>query len=302
MSQTQRLALLEIFKKLPFTITGDPVEQRVAMETALTSMPLPADVTVTPGTLGGVRVVTFDVDGVDTSRVLLHFHGGVYVLGSARAGAGLAAALGRNGGTRVISVDYRLAPEDPYPAALDDAVAAYCALLERTPAMHIAVSGESAGGGLAVALLLRLKESGIALPTSSLLLSPWVDLTLTGRSMTTKASVDPSVLTPDGLQLRVPDYIGGADPTDPLISPIFADLSGLPPMLIQVGSHEILLDDAVRLAARTAAHDVQVTLQVTPEVPHVFQAFAPILDEGKAALRNGGAFVRSHLEATEGLR
>lgn len=296
MSKKQRLALTEIFAHLPFAITGDPAEQRVRMEAALTAMPLPEDVTSTPGTLGGVPVLTIDVEGVDSSKVLLHFHGGVYVLGSARAGAGLAAALGRHAGMRVVSVDYQLAPENPYPAALEDAVAVYRAVLEQTPASHIAVSGESAGGGLAAALLLRLREASLPLPTASVLLSPWVDLTLTGQSMTSKASVDPSVLTPEGLRIRVPDYLGGADPVLPFISPIFADLTGLPPMLIQAGSHEILLDDAIRLAAAAAAHDVEVTLQVTPEVPHVFQAFAAILDEGKTALASAGAFLRTHVD------
>jgi epsilon-lactone hydrolase len=246
--------------------------------------------------LGGVPVLTIDVDGVDSSKVLVHFHGGVYVLGSARAGAGLAAALGRHAGVRVISVDYRLAPEHPYSAAIDDALVVYRAVLEQIPSSQIALSGESAGGGLVAALLLRLKELGLPLPASSVALSPWVDLTLSGQSMSSKASIDPSVLTPEGLRIRVPDYLGGMDPATPDISPIFADLSGLPPMLIQVGSHEILLDDAVRLAAQAAAHDVEVTLQVTPEVPHVFQAFAAVLDEGKAALRGAGAFLRTHFE------
>ena len=296
MSKQQRLALAGIFRQLPFTIAGDPAEQRAAMEAALTAIPLPGDVTTTPGVLGGVPVVTIDVDGVDSSKVLVHFHGGVYVLGSARAGAGLAAALGRHAGVRVISVDYRLAPEHPYPAAIDDALAVYRAVLEQIPSSQIALSGESAGGGLVAALLLRLKELGLPLPASSVALSPWVDLTLSGQSMSSKASIDPSVLTPEGLRIRVPDYLGGMDPATPDISPIFADLSGLPPMLIQVGSHEILLDDAVRLAAQAAAHDVEVTLQVTPEVPHAFQAFAAVLDEGKAALRGAGAFLRTHFE------
>jgi epsilon-lactone hydrolase len=285
-----------MFGHLPFDIAGDPAVQRPAMEAALTAIPLPPDVTTTPGILGGVPVLRIDADGVDTSNVLLHFHGGVYVLGSARAGAGLAADLGRSAGARVISVDYRLAPEHPYPAAIDDAVAVYQALLEHTPSAQIVVSGESAGGGLAIALLLRLKEAGLPLPAASVVMSPWADLTLSGQSMSGKASVDPSVLTPEGLKIRVPDYLGGADPETPDISPIFADLSGLPPMLIQVGSHEILLDDAVRLAANAAAHDVDVRLEVTAEVPHVFQAFAAVLDEGQAALGSAGEFLRTHLQ------
>jgi acetyl esterase/lipase len=295
MSTKQRVALTEIFAHLPFAITGDPVEQRVKMEAALTAMPLPDDVTTTRSALGGVPVLTVDAGDVDSSTVLLHFHGGVYVLGSARAGAGLAASLGRQSGMRVVSVDYRLAPEHPYPAALDDAVAVYRAVLEQTPASRIAVSGESAGGGLATALMLRLRDAGLPLPAAAVLMSPWADLTLTGQSMTSKASVDPSVLTPDGLRTRIPDYLGGADPATAFISPVFANLTGLPPMLIQAGSHEILLDDAVRLAAAAAAHDVEVTLQITPQVPHVFQAFAAILDEGKAALASAGTFLRTHV-------
>jgi epsilon-lactone hydrolase len=298
MSKQQRLALNEMFGHLPFDIAGDPAVQRPAMEAALTAIPLPPDVTTSPGILGGVPVLRIDAGGVDTSNVLLHFHGGVYVLGSARAGAGLAAGLGRSAGARVISVDYRLAPEHPYPAAIDDAAAVYQALLEHTPGAQIVVSGESAGGGLAIALLLRLKEAGLPLPAAAVVMSPWADLTLSGQSMSGKASVDPSVLTPGGLKIRVPDYLGGADPETPDISPIFADLSGLPPMLIQVGSHEILLDDAVRLAANAAAHDVDVRLEVTAEVPHVFQAFAAVLDEGQAALGNAGQFLRTHLQDT----
>lgn len=296
MSKKQRLDLIDLFRQLPFGITGDIAAQRAAMEQALTRVPLPADVTTTPGTLGGVPVLNVDIDGAGSPEVLLHFHGGVYVLGSARAAAGLGSALARHTGARVVCVDYRLAPENPYPAALDDAVAAYRALLEQTQSSRIALSGESAGGGLAVALLLRLREAGLPLPASAVLLSPWADLTLSGQSMSAKASVDPSVLTPEGLRARVPDYAGGTDPAAPLISPVFADLSGLPPLLIQAGSYEILLDDAVRLAARAAAADVEVTLQVTPEVPHVFQAFSAILGEAETALRNAGAFVRTHFD------
>ncbi|MBM9506306.1 alpha/beta hydrolase [Actinacidiphila acididurans] len=295
MSKQQRDALNRMFRNLPFSIEGDPAVQRAAMEAALTAAPLPPDVTVTEGTLGGIPVVQVDVDGVDTSRTLLHFHGGVYVLGSARSSVGLAAGLGRHAGVRVISVDYRLAPEQPYPAAVEDALAAYKGLLANTAESRIAVSGESAGGGLAAALQLRLKEEGLALPAASVLLSPWTDLTLSGRSLTGKASVDPSVLTAEGLKTRAYDYLGGADPRNPEISPVFGDLSGLPPMLIQVGSHEILLDDALRLAATAAAHDVDVKLEVTAGVPHVFQAFAEVLDEGKAALASIGGFLRAHL-------
>jgi monoterpene epsilon-lactone hydrolase len=160
---------------------------------------------------------------------------------------------------------------------------------------RIAIAGESAGAGLVAATLVALKQAGLPLPTSAVLMSPWVDLTLSGDSMTRKAAVDPA-LTPAGLRRRAGDYVGGGDPAGELVSPIFADLSGSPPLLLQAGSHEILLDDAVRLAARAAAADVAVSLEVTPGVPQVFQGFAAMLDEGDAALTNAGRFVRAHLD------
>jgi monoterpene epsilon-lactone hydrolase len=158
----------------------------------------------------------------------------------------------------------------------------------------LTIAGESAGAGIAAATLVALKHVGLAQPSAAVLMSPWADLTLSGDSVSGKAPLDP-VLTPEGLARRAADYLAEGDPAGELVSPIFADLTGLPPLLIQAGSHEILLDDATRLAAHAAAADVAVTLEVTPGVPHVFQGFAAILDQGEAALTSAGEFLRAHL-------
>ena len=191
-----------------------------------------------------------------------------------------------------------LPPEHPYPAAFDDAKAAYEGLLaEGIDPSNIAVSGESAGGGLAVALLLALRDADLPMPSSAFLMSPYADLTLSGRTLVDKQEFDP-LLTGEALRRRVPDYVGAGDPSDPYISPIFGDLRGLPPMLIQVGSHEILLSDAIRLAGRAAEADVAMTLEVTPGVPHVFQAYAALLDEGDAALNRAAEFLKTRFSVT----
>ena len=286
MTQQQREAIDSIFRNGPLDIGGDPAVQREVFTGMLASRPLPDDVILTPSAIGGVPVVEIEIDGVAPAGTLLWFHGGFYVLGSPRTSAALASTVARRTGMKVISVDYRLAPEHPYPAALDDAVACYRAILgsaEGRDPGRVAVVGESAGAGLAAALLIAARNQGLAMPAAGVLFSPYADLTLIGDSMKTKAGVDPS-FTAEAIARRAADYVGGADPADPLISPVFADLRGLPPLLIQVGTHELLLDDAVRLAARAAAADVPVTLEVTPGVPHLFQAFAAMLDEGDAAL------------------
>jgi monoterpene epsilon-lactone hydrolase len=297
MSSQQKAELDALMRQLPLDFGGDLAEQRLLLEQLMTSIPLPADVTATPSAHGGVPAVDITVPGVRADRVLLYFHGGAYTMGSAQTAAGLAAGLAREAGAPAVSVDYRLAPEHPYPAALDDALAAYQGLLDEGFALgRIALAGESAGAGLAAATLVSIRDAGLPMPAAAVLMSPWADLTLSGTSITGKAAVDP-VLTGSGLRRRAVDYAGGADPRTPAISPVFADLTGLPPLVIQAGTHEVLLDDAIRLAAAAAAADVSVTLDITAGVPHVFQGFASLLDEGAQALARGGAFVRSRLDA-----
>jgi epsilon-lactone hydrolase len=225
----------------------------------------------------------------------------VYVLGDASQAASLASQIGRRTQAKVISVDYRLAPEHPYPAAVDDALAAYQALLQGgTAPADIAFAGESAGGGLVVATLVNARDHGLPLPAAAYLMSPYADLTLAGTTMDTKRAVDP-LLSRELLQPRVSDYTAGRDAALGLISPIFADLSSLPPLIIQGGTHEVLLDDAIRLARQAATADVAVTLDITPRVPHVFQTFYAILDEAAAALDRAGEFLSAHLATAERL-
>jgi monoterpene epsilon-lactone hydrolase len=298
-SQEQREAIDELLRQGPLDLGGEVNEQRLIFDEMVAAIPVPADVSSSTTSLGGIPVIDVEVDGVEPEKVILYLHGGAYAIGSAASSVGLAADLARRAGARLVSVDYRLAPEHPHPAALDDAVAAYKGLLDlQGSGARIAIAGESAGAGLAVATLVALKAAGLPQPTAAVLMSPWVDLTLSGESVAGKAAVDPA-LTPEGLERRARDYVAAGDPKNGLISPLFADLTRLPPLLIQVGSHEILLDDATRLAARAAAADVAVTLEVTPQVPHVFQGFAAMLEEGDAALTSAGEFLRKHLGAVQ---
>lgn len=298
MSKQQRDALAQMLREGPLDLGGDVAEQRGIFEQMMAAVPIPGDVTTSSTVLGGVPVVSVEIQGAKSDAVIFYLHGGAYAIGTAASSIGLASELARRAGAKLVTVDYRLAPEHPYPAAIDDAVAAYTGLLESgVPPSSVAIAGESAGGGLAVATLAALRDLALELPAVGAVMSPWADLTLSGASLSTKASVDPA-LTPGGLARRADDYAGDEDRRNGLISPMFADLRGLPPLLIQAGSHEILLDDAVRLAARAAADDVAITLEITPGVPHVFQGFAAILDEGDDALTRAGEFLARGLKGS----
>jgi epsilon-lactone hydrolase len=265
MTQQQREAVAGLLRASPFDPAGDLREQRPVFEKMITAAPVPADVVTTPDQLGGVPVIRVGIRGTTTDGVILYFHGGFFAIGSAATSVGLAADLARQARMRAVTVDYRLA-----------------------------LAGESAGANLAVVTLAAIARVGLPQPASAVLMSPWADLAGTGDSLKTKADVDP-VITADAIRVRARDYLGGADACDPAVSPVYGSLAGLPPLLIQTGSDEVLLDDAIRLAARAAYDDVAVTLDAVPGVPHVFQAFAAILDEGGAALTRAGAFLRQHI-------
>ncbi|WP_158862294.1 alpha/beta hydrolase fold domain-containing protein [Leifsonia sp. AG29] len=294
MTRAQAEQIEALLRDGPLDLGGPLDVQRPLLDQLMTSHPLPAGVVLEERTRGGVPTIEIAAEH-EEGGVILYFHGGAYALGSARGGAGLAAELTTRTGSRAVSVEYRLAPEHPHPAALDDAVAAYRGLLAAgVPAGRIIVAGESAGGGLTLALLLALRDHGEALPAAGIVLSPWADLELRGSTITSKAAVD-AALTRGALQTRARDYAAGSEPSHPLLSPVNGDFTGLPPLMVQVGSHEILLDDALRVAARAAEADVAVTLQVTPHMPHVFQGFASDLTEGATALDAAAAFIATHL-------
>lgn len=246
-------------------------------------------------TLGGLSTDRHEPRRGPGRGVVLYLHGGGFVMGSSRTHRGISGRLAREVGAAVYTVDYRLAPEHPYPCALEDAAAAYRALLaEGVAPSRIAVAGDSAGGNLAFALMLKLKGEGTPLPAAVVGLSPFVDMTGSGASMTANASLDPFLDV-----VRLPDVVGayapGLDPLDPLLSPLFGDLEGLPPSLIQCGGDEILLDDARRMHGALLAAGVASELEVWPRMPHVWQAFAGFLPEGRRAIGRIAAFLSAHV-------
>ena len=253
-----------------------------------------ADVTVEPLRAGGVRAEWTSTPGGTADAAILYRHGGGYVIGSLDSHRHLVSEAGRAAGCWVLSLDYRLAPEHPFPAAVNDAVAGYRYLLARDiKPGRIAIAGDSAGGGLVVAAMVAIRDAGLPQPGCGWGISPWVDREAIGGTMTTKAAADPTVQQAGILDMaRL--YLNGADPRSPLAAPLYADLKGLAPLLIQAGACETLLDDAIRLAQIAGAADVYVDLQIWPEMIHVWHLFHPELKAGKRAIEEGGAFVRAH--------
>jgi acetyl esterase/lipase len=268
-------------------------EQRTRLdELGRRGIRLPRHVLVCPVQVRGVHAEWVEPRQPATA-VILYLHGGGYCLCSPNTHRGLAARLALATPARVLLLDYRLAPEHPFPAALEDALnACFWLLDEGVPPQHLVIAGDSAGGGLTLATAIRLREAGAPLPAALVCLSPWTDLTFSGASIRALAGVDPILRWRETPMVRY--YTGDYPPDHPLISPLFADLHHLPPTLIHAGSQEILLDDARRLAEKLHAAGVPVTLEIWPGMWHVFQIFAPFVPEAQQSIEKIGAFVRQH--------
>ncbi len=255
----------------------------------------PTGTTVTRHDAGGVKAVRVATGGSFAGRHILYLHGGAYNFGAPSYYRDFIWRVAAASCARVLCIAYRLAPEHPFPAAVDDAVAAYRWLLaERAAPQQTAMMGDSAGGGLVFATLLRLRDAGMPLPRAAIALSPWTDLAMTGQSLRINAGADPALKT-EHTAWFARSYLAGADPRHPYASPLYGDLAGLPPSLIQVGSDEILRDDAERMADRLRAAGCRVELEVWPRMPHSWQLFARVVPEGRRAIARVGAFVQGEL-------
>ena len=244
---------------------------------------------------GGVPAEWVTAPGCDPARAVLYLHGGGYVIGSINTHRRLAYDISAASGARVLVIDYRLAPEHPFPAAIEDAAKAWRWLLQQGfAASRLAIAGDSAGGGLTLATLVNLRDQKLGLPACAVAISPWVDLEGVGTSITGRAAQDPMVQK-DGLLWMAGLYLNGKDAKTPLAAPLHADLKGLPPILVQVGTAETLLDDATRIAEKLHAAGVDVRLAIWPNMLHVFPLFAPILSEGRDGCLEIGSFIRSRI-------
>jgi len=281
--------------KLPPSASLTIAERRAQYERAERVFPTPADVVIERVAAPVRPAEWLRPPHARTDVTVLYLHGGGYVIGSPRSHRHLAAAIAGAAGSAALLVDYRLAPEHPFPAALEDALAAYQWLLGRgLAAGGVVVAGDSAGGGLTIATLLAIRDRGLPRPAAGVCISPWVDLTCSGATYATKAAVDP-IVTRQSVSMMAQAYAGAGDLKAPLLSPLYADLRGLPPLLVQVGSDEVLLDDALGLGERARAAGVDVTVEEWPAMIHVWHWFLPMLAEAERAIGVIGDFVRARL-------
>ncbi|MGW4914483.1 alpha/beta hydrolase [Streptomyces sp. NPDC004270] len=296
MSKEQR-AQVDAMMRQPRPEGPRPVEAiRAGFKALMAQMIVPDGIRTTQTALGDRPALHVEPDSGQRAGTILYFHGGGWVFGSPETALSLTGHLVVKTGFGAYSPDYRLAPEHPFPAAIEDTLSAYRALLDRgEDPSAIAFAGDSAGGGLAVTTCLAARDAGLPLPAAVVTFSAGLDATRTGRSMDTKEGIDP-IFTRESVEHTGAMYLAGADPHQPLLSPaVLADLTGFPPMLVQVGTNEILLDDSTRLAARARAAGVDVILDITADVPHVFQSFAGVLDEADQALDRAALFLTQHV-------
>lgn len=297
MTTEQRRALAEQLRLAPAQHPTTIDEMRAGFAALMGSFPVPGGIRTTPTRLADRDAVLVEPGADQRPGTLLYFHGGSFLLGSPTTAMSITGQLVLRSGMRALSLDYRLAPEHPFPAAIDDGVAAYRDLLAQgTPPSSIAFAGDSAGGGLSVTTCLAARDAGLPLPAAIVAFSAGLDHTRSGSSMVTKDGVDP-FFTAEAMRSTGDLYLAGQDPAQPLLAPaVHADLHGLPPMLLQVGTNELLLDDSVRLADRARDAGVDVILDVTADVPHVFQAYVDVLDEAAEALDRAALFLRQRVE------
>src|SRR5882724_7641082 len=293
MSHSEIDAVRELLRSRPRP-TGF-AERRERLDAIGSTSPVATDIRLEATDADGVAAEWSLAPGSDPSKVLLFFHGGGYCSGSIVSHRGMVTEAGRGARARTLAVGYRLAPEHPFPAAIEDARSAYRFLLDQGIApSKIVIGGDSAGGGLALALMTSVRDAREPLPACAWLVSPWVDLQMTGASLAEKAGADPQI-SKSYLKELASAYLAGADPANPLVSPLNADLAGLPPLLVQVGSAETLLDDAVRIARRAGAADVRVNLEIWPHMIHAWHLWAAQLEAGRRAIASAGAFIRARL-------
>lgn len=294
MPSEQLQTIIDALRSRPPLHQPSVEESRAGMEQLAELFPVSPDVRLEPVSADGVPAEWIAAPEATADRTIFYLHGGGYTLGSINTHREMVSRLSRAAGARALAINYRLAPEHPFPAAVEDSTAAYRWLLGNglNPG-RIVIAGDSAGGGLTMATLVALRDAGDPLPAAAVCLSPWVDLEGLGESATTKAAVDPMIqgkMIAEGGKA----YLGGAHPHTPLAAPLYADLTGLPPLLLQVGTSEVLLDDSTRLAERAKSAGVDVTLEPWDDMIHVWQIFAAMLPEGQQAIDRIGEFVRKH--------
>ena len=295
MTTAQLDSLVSLLRSRPAPETPDVAEVRARFEKMGVVLGGAPDAKCEKVDAGGVPAEWVAAPGCDPDKAVLYLHGGGYVIGSINTHRRLAYDISAASGARILVIDYRLAPEHPFPAAVDDAAKAWRWLLQQGFApSRLAIAGDSAGGGLAFATLVNLRDQKLGLPACAVAISPWVDLEGSGNSITARAAQDPMVQK-DGLLWMAGMYLGGKDAKTPLAAPLHADLKGLPPILVQVGTAETLLDDSTRIAERLHAAGVDVRLAIWPNMLHVFPLFAPILSEGRDGCLEIGSFIRSKL-------